>query len=123
MKWFLKVLNQYFDFAGRARRKEYWMFVLFCFLFSIIAGVLDGLFGLTIPVLETGVLGLIVSLALMIPNLAVSVRRLHDTGRSGFMFFIILIPVIGWIWFVVLLATDSNPGANEYGEYPKEEIA
>jgi uncharacterized membrane protein YhaH (DUF805 family) len=113
MKYFLKCVNQFADFNGRARRTEYWMFALFNIIFGIAAATLDVL-------LETDfiVYGLYV-LALFLPGLAVLVRRLHDVGKSGWMIFISLIPLIGGIWLFVLLVTDSDPGDNAYGPNPK----
>ena len=108
MEWYLKVLKQYGDFSGRARRKEYWMFVLFNIIFSSIATLIS----LKIYTIYT--------IAVLIPNLAVSVRRLHDVGKSGWMCFIALIPLIGTIWLLILMLSDSNPGKNEYGVNPKE---
>jgi uncharacterized membrane protein YhaH (DUF805 family) len=120
MKWYLKVLKQYADFTGRARRTEYWMFVLFNFIFIIIATILDNILGLTFGALPYGVFYLLYALAVLIPGLAVAVRRLHDIGKSGWMILISLIPIVGAIWLLVLLVTDSNPGENEYGPNPKE---
>lgn len=117
MNWYLAVLKKYAEFNGRARRQEYWMFVLFNMIFAIAASVVDMIIG-TYPAINT-----IYSLAVLIPGLAVSVRRLHDTGKSGWMLLIGLIPIIGWIWVFVLLVTDSKPGENEYGKNPKELIA
>jgi len=108
MEWYLKVLKQYGDFSGRARRKEYWMFFLFNTIFAGVASAID-------PALYA-----IYVLALFIPGLAVGVRRLHDVGKSGWMFFIVLIPLIGPIWLFVLALSDSNPGENKYGANPKE---
>lgn len=107
MHWYIKVLNQYTDFRGRSRRKEYWVFVLFNIFFSSLASILS-------PQLS-----FIYSLFVFFPSLAVLVRRLHDVGKSGWMFFIILIPLIGSIWLLILLLTDSDPEENEYGENPK----
>ena len=114
MEWYLKALKQYGDFSGRARRKEYWMFVLFNIIFAFIAAILDNMLG------TGGVLYGIYALAVFIPGLAVGVRRLHDVGKSGWMFFIAIIPLIGTIWLLVLFLTDSNPGENKYGANPKE---
>ena len=114
MNWYLKVLKQYADFNGRARRKEYWMFVLFNMIFAIVAATLDYVIG------SSGILFGLYVLALLIPGLAAGVRRLHDVGKSGWMMFITLIPLIGGIWLLVLMATDSNPGENQYGANPKE---
>jgi uncharacterized membrane protein YhaH (DUF805 family) len=113
MNWFLKFLNQYADFSGRARRKEYWMFFLFILIFAVMANILN-------IVLRTTVINILYVLVIFIPNLAVSVRRLHDIDKSGWWIFINLIPLIGSIWYLVLLATDGNPGDNQYGQNPKE---
>ena len=113
MKWFFKCWQQYADFSGRARRKEYWMFYLFNILFSAIAGFLDGIFGLTL-------LTIIYPLLAFLPGLSVSIRRLHDVGKSGWMYLIVLIPIIGAIWLLVLLCTDSQVGRNLWGDNPKE---
>lgn len=120
MKWYLKVLNQYADFKGRARRTEYWTFVLFNVIFSIVAMIIDNVLGTAIEGVGYGpVYGLYV-LALLIPGLAVAVRRLHDVGKSGWMLLVAFIPLIGAIWLLILFFTDSNPGDNKYGPNPKE---
>ena len=120
MNWYLKVLKQYADFSGRARRKEYWMFVLFNMIFAIVAAILDNVLGIAMEGTGYGPLYGIYALALLIPGLAVAVRRLHDVGKSGWMILITLIPLIGAIWLLVLLVTDSNLGENQYGQNPKE---
>jgi len=114
MKWFLKALIHYFDFSGRASRKEYWMFILFYYVFVILVAILD-------YILETeGEFYIIYSWVMFIPGLAVSVRRLHDVGKSGSMLIIIIIQIVGVIWLLVLLVTDSVPSENQYGPNPKE---
>ena len=121
MNWYLKVLKQYADFNGRARRKEYWMFALFNMIFGGIAMGLDNILGIGFG--EIGIYGplyILYTLAVFIPALAVVVRRLHDVGKSGWMMLIALIPLIGAIWLLVLMLTDSNFGENEYGVNPKE---
>jgi uncharacterized membrane protein YhaH (DUF805 family) len=115
MNWYLKVLKQYADFSGRARRTEYWMFVLFNMIVLIALMILASLLG-TIG----GVLYVLYALAVLVPNLAVAVRRLHDIGKSGAWIFISLVPLIGGIWLLILLATGGQPGANQYGPDPKE---
>ena len=120
MNWYLKVLKQYADFKGRARRKEYWMFTLFNIIFGGIAMILDSVFGIAIEGVGYGPLYGVYALVLFIPGLAVAVRRLHDIGKSGWMLLITLIPLIGAIWLLVLLLTDSNPEENLYGANPKE---
>ena len=119
MNWYLKVLKQYADFGGRARRKEYWMFVLFHMFFSIIAMTLDKFLGLTTGELPYGVLYFLYGLAVLIPGLAVAVRRLHDVGKSGWMLLNSLIPLIGSIWLIVLLVTDGQKESNKWGKSPK----
>lgn len=125
MNWYLKVLKNYAVFSGRARRKEYWMFLLFQLIFAMAAMTIDNIIGTTIKVgeqsLPYGYIYLIYALALFIPGLAVAVRRLHDLGKSGWFLLIALIPIIGAIWLLVLFITDSQPGENEYGPNPKEE--
>jgi uncharacterized membrane protein YhaH (DUF805 family) len=122
MKWYLKVVrDNYANFTGRARREEYWMFALFNFIFIIaIIAVSAGLSGAT----ETPAfmaLYFIYLLGIMIPSLAVAVRRLHDVGKSGWFYFIALIPFIGAIWLLVLFVTEGDKGANQYGPDPKAE--
>jgi len=120
MNWYLKVLKQYADFSGRARRKEYWMFALFNVIFIASAMILDTVLGVTIGELPSGVFYFLYSLAVLIPGLAVYVRRLHDIGKSGWMILIAIIPIIGPIWLLVLTLTASNHGENKYGSNPKE---
>ena len=120
MNWYLKVLKQYADFSGRARRKEYWMFFLFNMIFAFLAAIIDNVVGTASPELGYGVFYGIYALAMFIPGLAVGVRRLHDVGKSGWMLLIALVPLVGAIWLLVLMVTDSNPGENQYGQNPKE---
>ncbi|NBR13264.1 MAG: DUF805 domain-containing protein [Flavobacteriales bacterium] len=153
MKWYLQVLKSYADFSGRSRRKEYWMFFLFNLLISIILSIIDIVLGLdNISFLggtvfrNNGIIGSIYSLLVFIPSLAVGVRRLHDTNRSGwflllpfspFLLFLIS-PFLGKIGFallfmgyltiivfaivlLVLLLTKSDEGSNDYGPNPKDE--
>jgi len=120
MNWYLKVLKQYVDFSGRARRTEYWMFVLMNLLFSITLGLIDYLMGTM--VMGSGILSGLYSLAVLIPSLAVIARRLHDIGKSGKWFFIAFIPVVGAIWLLVLLVRKGQVGDNQYGSDPKAEV-
>lgn len=121
MKWYLKVLKQYADFNGRARRTEYWMYVLFNMIFGIAAVILDNILGLKFtPEIPYGFIYLIYVLATLIPGVAVSVRRLHDVDKSGWFLLISFIPIIGGIWLLILCATEGTPGTNQYGVNPKE---
>jgi len=113
MEWYLTVLKKYAEFSGRARRKEYWFFVLFNIIISFVLGLVDGFVGLG------GVLGGIYALAVLIPSIAVGVRRLHDTGRSGWWLLIGLVPIIGLIVLIVFMVGDSESGSNQYGPNPK----
>jgi uncharacterized membrane protein YhaH (DUF805 family) len=121
MNWYLQVLKKYTVFSGRARRREYWLFVLFNMIFAVVAMILDNALGMTILGLPYGIITLIYSLAVIIPSLAVVVRRLHDVGKSGWMIFISLIPIVGAIWLLVLMVTDGDTRDNEYGLSPKDE--
>ena len=122
MNWYIKVLKNYAGFSGRARRKEYWYFFLFNILISFVLMAIDHVTGTFSPSAGMGLLGGIYTLAVLIPGIAVSVRRLHDTGRSGWWLLISLIPLIGAIVMLVFMVQDSNPGPNQYGENPKETI-
>ena len=123
MNWYLEVLKKYAVFSGRARRKEYWFFVLFNIIISIVLAVIDGVTGSFRPEAGMGLLGGIYTLAVLIPGIAVSVRRLHDTERSGWWLLIALVPLIGAIVLLVFMVQDSKPGQNQYGANPKEATA
>jgi len=120
MNWYLQVLKQYADFSGRARRSEYWYFALFNMIFVICAMILDNVLGIALEGIGYGPIYLLYVLAMFIPGVAVVVRRLHDVGKSGWMYFIVLIPIIGAIWLIVLLFTESQQGENKWGPNPKD---
>ena len=107
MNWYLKCLKQYADFNGRARRTEFWVFGL---VNLVIGVVLNFVFA---P------LYYVYALAVLVPNIAVSIRRMHDINKSGWWVLISLIPIIGGIWFLILCLMDSKPGENAYGPNPK----
>ncbi|MFG1872552.1 DUF805 domain-containing protein [Micromonospora arborensis] len=114
------VLSKYVGFTGRARRSEYWWFVLFTVLLGIVAAILDNALGLNfVEGSSSGVIGLIVSLVLLLPGLAVAVRRLHDTDRTGWWVLIALVPIVGAIVLIVFFVLDGTPGANRFGPSPK----
>jgi uncharacterized membrane protein YhaH (DUF805 family) len=115
MNWYMTVLQRYADFSGRAMRIEYWMFFLFNFLIAFAIGFVFGLAGLPDV---ANVLGLIYSLAVLIPGIAVGVRRLHDTNRSGWWLLIGLIPIIGAVVLIIFFVQDSGAD-NQYGPNPK----
>ena len=119
MYWYLEVLKKYKDFSGRARRKEYWMFVLIDALIRLALSIVDfQLFGT--PMDKYGPIIALYSNILFLPTLAVSIRRLHDVGKSGWMLLVLLIPIIGIIWIFILDIMDSEPDENKYGPNPKE---
>lgn len=110
MDYFIGALKKYADFSGRARRKEYWMFVLIYMVINIVLAIL----GLDI-------ISMIVGLALLIPSISIGARRLHDTGRSGWWQLIYFVPLIGLIVMIVFLVQDSHDD-NDYGINPKSEV-
>jgi uncharacterized membrane protein YhaH (DUF805 family) len=126
MHWFINpIKNHYADFSGRATRKEYWMFMLISLLLFGVLGMVfvfvffAALFGgqgnnETLAIVSFGVL-LITSLAIIIPSIALQVRRLHDIGKSGFWYFIGFIPYVGGIILLVMSALPSQRGTNAYG--------
>ena len=120
MNWYLQVLKKYAVFNGRARRKEYWYFALFNIIIGFVLGFVDGVVGSYSPEAGLGLLGGIYSLFVFIPSIAVSVRRLHDTERSGWWLFIVLIPLIGAIMLLIFMIQDSRTEPNKYGENPKK---
>ncbi len=130
MNWYLKVLKQYADFNGRARRKEYWMFVLFNMIACVVAMILDSVLGTTwtIPTLAPGVpaislpygwIYMLYCLFVLLPGLAVCVRRLHDLGKSGWNICWGFIPLVGGILLLVWACTEGQQGENKYGPDPK----
>ncbi|MFM1887044.1 MAG: hypothetical protein RL026_2201 [Pseudomonadota bacterium] len=111
-------LSKYVEFNGRARRSEYWYFTLFNFVVSMIAGFIDGILGLDI-----GIVGGLTGLALLLPGIAVSMRRLHDIGKSGWWLLLALIPIVGWIILIVFACQPGTSGGNAYGDDPKASAA
>jgi uncharacterized membrane protein YhaH (DUF805 family) len=121
MNWYLEVLKKYAVFDGRARRKEYWYFFLISTVISIFLALIDSFTGTISEEAGLGLLSGIYALVVLIPGLSVTVRRLHDTDRSGWWILIGLIPVIGGIALLVFMVLDSTPGDNQYGPNPKAE--
>jgi uncharacterized membrane protein YhaH (DUF805 family) len=119
MNWYLQALKKYADFSGRARRREYWFFVLFNIIICVVLSVCDVFVGTYSAAASVGILSGIYTLAVLIPGIAVTVRRLHDTGRSGWWILIALVPIVGWIVLLVFMLIDSQPGQNAYGSSPK----
>ncbi|WP_139925404.1 DUF805 domain-containing protein [Hymenobacter sp. DG01] len=120
MNYFLHVLRNYALFQGRARRKEYWMFVLFNIICATVILMVDG------AIMATGLLTvspfyILYTLAIIVPSLSVLVRRLHDQNKTGWWALISFVPVVGGIWLLVLLCTEGTRGDNHYGPDPKAE--
>ena len=118
MNWYLAVIKKYAEFSGRARRKEYWMFVIVNFFMVCLIGILSWFLGKTGGIISVS-LSTLYGLFIIIPGWAVTVRRLHDTNRSGWWILISLVPVVGAIILFIFMILDSDPNANAYGENPK----
>ncbi|MEI6233218.1 MAG: DUF805 domain-containing protein [Planctomycetota bacterium] len=118
MNWYLAVLKKYAVFDGRSRRKEYWMYVLFNLLVGIVLAIIDGVLG-TRTSSGQGLLGGLYTLAVFLPGLGVAIRRLHDTGRSGW-WFLIIFTCIGIFPFLYWMILEGTPGENQYGPNPKD---
>jgi uncharacterized membrane protein YhaH (DUF805 family) len=126
MRWYLEAFRKYAEFDGRARRKEYWFFALFNFLAAmglmLVAAAIGALFGRDSKDVVGFLLFVPISLywlAILIPSLAVTVRRLHDTGRSGWWWLISFVPFVGGIILLVFTVLEGDPGPNMYGPDPK----
>ncbi|MBF0136107.1 MAG: DUF805 domain-containing protein [Magnetococcales bacterium] len=120
MNWYLTCLKKYATFSGRARRKEYWYFTLFNIIIMFLLMAADMTTGSFNHEAGMGLLGGVYTLATFLPSLAVSVRRLHDTNRSGWWLLIVLIPLLGAIALIIFMVLDGKPGQNQYGDNPKE---
>jgi uncharacterized membrane protein YhaH (DUF805 family) len=130
MNWYITVLTRYADFTGRARRAEYWMFTLFSVIVSIVLAAADALVfgtgsftslggGFSASYTSIGVLSTVYALAVLLPTLGVTARRLHDTDRSGWWMLLGFVPIVGGIVLLVLLALDGTRGPNGHGSDPK----
>ena len=120
MNWFLMALKNYVGFSGRSRRSEYWYFTLFYLVIAIVLSVLDGIvFGGSVDGKGTPVLSGLFMLAMLLPSIAVGMRRLHDTDRIGWWLLIGMIPILGAIVLIVFFVQDSKPGDNRFGPNPK----
>ncbi len=105
-------LRNYATFAGRARRSEFWFFFLFVILAQIVSGIVD-------DVATGGILGVVVSLGLVVPSIAVTARRLHDNGRSGWWMLVSLVPLVGWIIMLIWYCQPGENGPNRFGLDPR----
>ena len=120
MNYFLDVLkNKYAKFDGRARREEFWMFILFNVIIAIGLFVVDFVIGLVLRH-NFHILGTLFFFAMLVPRIALAVRRLHDTNRSGWFVLLSVVCCIGWVMLLIFYIQDSTPGENQYGPNPKE---
>ena len=112
---YISAMQRYFEFSGRSSRSDFWLYVLFYFIIYAVAWLIDAfLFG-TLSGQGLPIVTMIVGLVHIVPGLAVSVRRLHDTDRSGWWILIAFVPLIGLIWLIVLYCMPSTPGDNRFG--------
>ena len=119
MDWYLSVWKKYAVFSGRAQRAEYWYFVLFNCLAIIGLVIVDSITGSFDDDAGIGLLSGLYYLGVLLPSLAVTVRRLHDTGRSGWWMLIALLPLLGGLILLFFTVQDSQPGGIQYGLNPK----
>jgi uncharacterized membrane protein YhaH (DUF805 family) len=127
INWYKKVVfENYLNFSGRARRSEFWYFTLMSIIISIVIGIIEGALGIGAYEanefgfrMQGGIISNLYSLAVFLPGLAVSIRRLQDTGKSGWNMLLVLIPLVGAIILIVFFATEGDKGKNEYGPDPK----
>ena len=119
MHWFMTAFRRYADFSGRSRRKEFWGFALICVLGGIALVIADVALGTYNPESGLGLLSGLFTLVLLVPSVAVTVRRLHDIDRSGWWYLIGFIPLLGGIVLLVFSLRDGTPGSNRFGESPK----
>lgn len=119
---YIEVAKKYMVFTGRSRRTEYWTFTLINIAIAFIISVLGSILGSIAGILATilGIVSLLFTLAMLLPGIAVGIRRLHDTGRSGWWMLIGLVPLVGVLILIYFLVLDSQPGSNQYGPNPKE---
>ncbi len=120
MKWYLLALKKYDVLRGRASRKELGKFLFYNLVFILLAIATDNILGLTAAGLPYGLFNYVYITAILIPTFAVSIRRLHDVGKSGWFSLIVLVPVLGLIWLIILFCSNGVDGQNRYGSDPKE---
>ena len=118
MNWYLSTLKKYAVFRGRAQRKEYWMFFIYNMIIIFLLGFIEGISDMS-PDTDESILALIYGSLVLLPSLAVGVRRLHDIGKSGWWILLSLIPLIGTIILIIFFIKDGEIGTNRYGPNPK----
>lgn len=123
MAWYMSMLRGYDDFTGRARRRDYWLFLLANLLLACVTAVLDFVVGSEIGLAGLGPFGTLLMVIVALPSLALGVRRLHDSGRSGWWMLVSLVPFIGVVALLVLMVLPGTSGPNEYGPDPRPMLA
>ncbi len=118
MRWYLLALQKYDVIRGRASRKELGKFLFYNLVFILLAIATDNIFGLTAAGLPYGLFNYLYIAAILIPTFAISIRRLHDVGKSGWFSLIVLIPVLGLVWLIILFCAEGVDGDNKYGSNP-----
>lgn len=119
MEWMMMPLQRYADFSGRSRRKEYWMFFLFVIIVALVLGIVEGVLGLTGMIGPYGPLTALFLLGIIIPGIAVQVRRFHDQDKTGWFVLLGLIPIVGGLIVLVFMCLEGTRGPNQYGPDPK----
>ena len=122
MTWALMPLQKYAVLSGRSRRKEFWMFVLFTFVVEIVLAIIDAIIGTYNTALGIGLLSGLFYLAILVPSIALNTRRLHDIGKSGWFQLLFIIPIVGFILWIIWMVRDSDDGVNKYGPSPKAPV-
>jgi len=122
MTWALMPLQKYAVFSGRSRRKEFWMFVLFTFIVEIVLAIIDAIIGTYNTAIGMGLLSGLFYLAILVPSIALNTRRLHDIGKSGWFQLLFIIPIVGFILWIIWMVRDSDDGVNKYGPSPKAPV-
>ena len=120
MDWMLMPLKRYADFSGRSRRKEYWMFVLGVLIAAIVIGILEGLTGLSGMFGPYGPLTTLLLLGIIVPSIAVQVRRFHDQDKSGWFVLLALVPILGGLAVLIFMCLEGTKGPNRFGPDPKQ---
>jgi uncharacterized membrane protein YhaH (DUF805 family) len=123
MDWYLQALRKYATFSGRACRAEYWYFFLMYVLIYVVLSIVDGIAGTYSSEDGIGALGTVFVLAMLLPSVAVGVRRLHDIDRTGWWLLIALVPLVGAIVLLVFAVQAGTQGDNQYGPDPRAEAA
>ena len=121
MKWFINPLKKFADFKGRESRQAFWLFILFYNLIYIAVSVADAILGTYSPESGMGMFSATYILVMLIPSLAITTRRLHDVGKSGWFQLLWLIPIVGWLVLLYFLVLPGQPEENQYGPVPQDD--